>query len=121
MDDVHENIEDYNPSGKRKILIVFGDMIADIMSNKTFQAIIKELFIRCRKLNILLLFITQCYFSVPKDVRLNKGLVQHYLIMEISNRKELQHIAIKHSTDIDYNNFVGIYKECTRNYSFFDN
>ena len=71
MDDVYENINDYNPSRKRKILIVFDDMIADIMTNKKFQAIIKELFIRCRKLNISLAFITQSYFSVPKDVRLN--------------------------------------------------
>ena len=70
MDDVYENIDDYNPKRKRKILVVFDDMIADIMSNKKFQAIIKELFIRCRKLNISLVFITQSYFSVPKDVRL---------------------------------------------------
>ena len=62
-------------------------MIVDIMSNKKFQAIIKELFIRCRKLNISLVFITQSYFSVPKDVRLNSTL---YLIMKINNRKELQ-------------------------------
>ena len=67
MDDVYENIDDCNPSRKRKILIVFDDMIADIMTNKKFQAIIKELFIRCRKLNISLVFITQSYFSVPKD------------------------------------------------------
>ena len=71
MDDVYENINDYNPIRKRKKLIVFDDMIADIMTNKRFQAIIKELFIRCRKLNISLVFIIQSYFSVPKDVRLN--------------------------------------------------
>ena len=64
MDDVYENINDYNPIRKRKKLIVFDDMIADIMTNKRFQAIIKELFIRCRKLNISLVFITQSYFSV---------------------------------------------------------
>ena len=116
MDDVYENIDDYNPSRKRKILIVFDDMIADIMSNKKFQAIIKELFIRCRKLNISLVFITQSYFSVPKDVRLNST---HYLIMKINNKKELQNIAINDSADIDYNVFVRIYRECTRKwYSF---
>ena len=116
MDDVYENIDDYNPNRKRKILIVFDDMIADIMTNKKFQAIIKELFIRCRKLNISLVFITQSYFSVPKDVRLNST---HYLIMKINNRKELQNIAINHSADIDYNDFVRIYKECRRKpYSF---
>ena len=117
MDDVYENIHDYNSSRKRKILIVFDDMIADIMTNKKFQAIIKELFIRCRKLNISLVFITQSYFSLPKDVRLNST---HYLIMKINNRKELQNIAINHSADIDYNDFVRIYRECTRKpYSFF--
>ena len=62
MDAVYENINDYNPNRKRKILIVFDGIIADIMTNKEFEAIIKELFIRCRKLNISLLFITQSYF-----------------------------------------------------------
>ena len=80
-------------------------MIADIMSNKKFQAMTKELFIRCRKLNILLVFITQCYFSVPKDVRLNST---HYLIMKINSKKELQNIAINLSADIDYKGFVKI-------------
>ena len=69
MDDVYENIDDYSPIRKRKRSIVFDDMIADIMANKRFQAIIKELFIRCRKLNISLLFISQSYFSVLKNVR----------------------------------------------------
>ena len=69
MDDIYNNIDDNNPNRKRKLLIVFDDMIADIMSNKKVQAIIKELFIRCRKLNISLVFISQSYFSVPEDVR----------------------------------------------------
>ena len=116
MDNVYENIDDYNPNRQRKILIVFDDMIADIMSNKKFQAIIKELFIRCRKLNISLVFITQSYFSVPKDVRLNQT---HYLITKINNRKELQNIAINDSADIAYNDFVRIYRESTtKPYSF---
>ena len=84
MNDVYENIDNYNPKRQRKILIVFDDMIADIMTNKKFQSIIKELFIRCRKLNISLVFITQSYFSVPKNVRLNST---HYLIMKINNKK----------------------------------
>ena len=105
MDDVYENINDYNPNWWRKILIVFDDMIADIMTNKRFQAIIKELFIRCRKLNISLVFITQSYFSVPKDVRLNST---HYLITKINNKRELQNIAISHSADIDYQDFMEI-------------
>ena len=82
MDDVYENIGDYNRSTKRKVLNVFDHMTADIMTNEKFQAMIKELFIRCRKLNISLVFITQSYFSVPKDVRLNST---HYLIMKINN------------------------------------
>ena len=87
MDDVYEKINDYNPIRERKKLIVFDDMIADSMTNRRFQAIIKELFIRCRKLNISLVFITQSYFSVPKDVRLNST---HYLIMKINNKRELK-------------------------------
>ena len=86
MDDVYENIDDYNPIRKRKKIIAFGEMIANIMDNRRFQAITKELFIRCRKLNISLVFFTQSYFSVPKDVRSNST---HYLIMKINNRKEL--------------------------------
>ena len=86
MDDIYENINDYNPCRKRKILIVFDYMIADIMSNKKFQSIIKESFIKCRKLNISLVFITQSYSSVPKDVRLNST---RYLIMKINNKREL--------------------------------
>ena len=113
MDHVYD---DYHPKRQRKILIVFDDMIADIMTNKKFQAIIKELFIRCRKLNISLVFITQSYFSVPKDVRLNST---HYLIMKINNKKELQNFAINHSADIDYKDFMKIYRECTKEpYSF---
>ena len=105
MDDVYENINDYNSNRKRKILINFDDMIADIMTNKRFQSIIKELFIRCRKLNISLVFITQSYLSVPKDARLNST---HYLIMRIDNRRELQNIAIDHSARIDYKDFIKI-------------
>ena len=111
MDDIYDNVHDYNLSRKRKILIFFDDMIADIMTNKKCQAIIKELFIRCRKLNISLVIITQSYFSVPKDVRLNSA---HYLIMKINNKRELQNIAINHSSDIDYQDFINIYRECTK-------
>ena len=71
MGDVYEDIDNYNAKRDKEVLFVFDDIIADIMSNKKFHAIIKELFIRCRKLNISLAFITQSYFSVPKDVRLN--------------------------------------------------
>ena len=97
MDDVYENINDYNPSRKRKTLIVFGCMIADIKSNKTFQAIMEKLFIRFRKLNL--------------SVFLNWI---HCLIKKINNSKNLYNIAINHSADIDYKDFMKIYWECTR-------
>ena len=100
IDDVYENIDEYNPKKKRKILIVFDDMIADIMTNKKFQAIIKELFIRCKKLNISLAFITQSYFSFPKNIRLNST---HYLIMKSKNKRELQNIA----TNLNYLHCLG--------------
>ena len=98
MDDVYVNIDNYNPNRNRKILIVSDDIIADI---------IKDLFIRCRKPNISLVLITQSYFSVPKDVRLNST---HYLIMKINNRRELQNIAFNHSADIDCKDFKKIYR-----------
>ena len=110
------NIDDYNPKRKRNILIMFDDMIADIMTNKRFQAIIKELFTRCRELNISLVFLTQSYFSVPKEVRLNST---HYLIIKIYNRGELQQIAINHSADIDYNDFLKITEIVQKNLILF--
>ena len=90
MDDVYENIADNNPSRKESFNCV-NDMIV--------LTIFKELFIRCRKLSISLLFITQSFFSVPNDFRLNST---HYLIMKINSKKELQNTAINHSSDIDY-------------------
>ena len=115
MDGVYENINDYNPSRKRKVLIAFDDMIADI-TTKTIQGIIKELFIRCRKLNILLVFITESYFSVPKDMRFNSP---HYSIMKTKSRRELQSIAINLSANIDYKDFMKICREWTKEpYSF---
>ena len=87
------------------------------MNNKKFQAIIKELFIRCRKLNISLVSITQSYFSVLKNVRLNST---HYQIIKIHDRRELQNIAKNHSADINYKDFLKIYQNCTNEpYSFF--
>ena len=110
MNDVHENIDNYNSNRKRKLLIVFDDMIADIMTNIKFQSIIKDLFIRCRKPNISLVFFTVLFFF-SKDVRLN---TTHYLIMKINNKRELQNIAINHSGDIDYRDFIKMYRECTK-------
>ena len=111
MNDLYKNIDNYNLNRKRKMLIVFDDMIVDIMTNKNFQSIIEDLFIRCRKSNISLVFITQSYFSIPKVVRLN---LTHYLIMKINNRKELKSIAINHSADIDYRDFIKMYRKCTK-------
>ena len=110
MDDAYNNIDYYNTKRKRKLLILFDDMIADIMTNKKFQAITKE------KLNISLVFITQSYFSVPKRVRSNST---HYLIMKIHNKRESQQFAINHSADIDYKNFLKIYRKCTSGLYYF--
>ena len=85
MGDVFTNIDNYNKQRKLKVLTIFDDMIADIMSSKNFKAIIKELFIRCRKLNISIVFITQSYFRTPKDARLNS---MHYVIIKIQSKKE---------------------------------
>ena len=111
MDDIYDDIEDYNKKRKGKVLIVFDDMISHVMSNKKTQQVLKELFIRCRKLNISLCFLTQSYFSVPKDVRLN---CTHYITFKLNNKGELQNIAINHSADIDYKDFVKIYRNCTK-------
>ena len=99
MHDVYKNIEDYNPGKKRKVLIVYDDMIADMINNKNLDSIVTELFIRGRKLNISIAFITQSYFKVPKDVRLNST---HFFIMKIPNKRELQQTALNHSSDIDF-------------------
>ena len=85
-------------------------MISHVMSNKKAQQVLKDLFIRCRKLNISLSFLTRSYFSVPKDVRLN---CIHYIIFKLNNKRELQNIAINHSADIDYKDFVNIYRNYT--------
>ena len=86
MNDIFENIEEHNPNKKSRILIVFDDIIADMLSNKKFNPIVTELFIRGRKLNISLAFITQSYFVVPKYIRSNST---HYFIMKIPNKREL--------------------------------
>ena len=110
MHDVYKNIDDYNPDKENKILIVFDDMIADMINNKKLNSIITELFIRGRKLNISLVFITQSYFKVPKDVRRN---TTHFFITKLSNKRELQQIAINNSPDIDTKDFINIYRKCT--------
>ena len=104
---------------ERKILIVFDDMIADMINNKKLNSIVTELFIRGRKLNISLVFITQSYFKVPKDVRLNTS---HFFIAKIPNNREIQQIAINHSSDISAKDFTHIYRKFTAvPYSFLVN
>ena len=111
-----KNIEEYNPDKQRKILIVFDDMVADMLSNKKLNPIVTELFIRRRKLNISLVFITQSYFAVPKNIRLNST---HHFILKIPNKRELQQNAFNHSSDIDFHYFLNLYKKCTaKSYSF---
>ena len=115
MDDIYDNIEDYNKKRKKEVLIVFVDMISYVMSDKKAQQVLKELFIRCRKLNISLCFLTQSYFSVPKGGRLD---CIHYIVFKLNNKRGLQNIGINHSADIDYKDFVNIYRNCTK--EFFD-
>ena len=108
--DVYKNIDDYNPDKENKILIIFNEMIADMIHNKKLNSIVIELFIRGRKLNISLVFIRQSYFKVPKDVKLN---TTHFFIAKIPNKRELQQIETNHSSDISTKDFINIYKECT--------
>ena len=110
MDDVYNNIDNYyNPKRKQKTLIVFDGMIADFKTNKKIKSMVVELFFRCRKLHISLLFITQSYFLVPKEVRLH---FTHYLIMKNHNKRELQSIAYNPSAYINYNDSKKIYRKC---------
>ena len=119
MQNVYKNIEDYNPRKNRKVLIVFDDMIADMINNKNLNSIVIELFIRSRKLNISIVFITQSYFKVPKYVRLNFA---QFFIIKIPDKRELQQIALSHSSDIDFKDFMKIFKKYTAEpYSFLVN
>ena len=116
MHDAYKNINYYNPDKENKILIVFDDMIADMIQKKKLNSIVTELFIRVSKLNISLVFITQSYFKVSKDFRLNTA---HFFITKILNKRELQKLAINHSSHISTKDFVNIYRKCTaEQYSF---
>ena len=116
MHDVYKFINYYNSNKENKILTVFHDMIADMINNRRLDSIVTELFIRGRKFNISFVFITQLYFKVPKDVRLNTTF---FFIAKIQNKRELQHIAQNHSSDISTKDFIDIYKEWTvKPYSF---
>ena len=105
--DVYKNIEDYSLGMKRKILIVFDDMIAVMINNKKRNPVVTELFIRGRKLNISIVFITQSYFKLTKGVKLNSA---QFFIIKIPNKRELQKISLNHSSGIDFKYFIKIYK-----------
>ena len=116
MDDVLDDINNYNKNRDKKVLIAFDDMIADIEYNKNFKRIIKELFYRSRKINVSIVFITQSYFRALKDARLNST---HYILMKIGNKKELKRIAEEKSDYLDYKDFLKMYKYCVKEpYSF---
>ena len=110
MDDIYQNIEEYKPNKKCKTLIGFNDLIADMLSNKKFNPIVTELFIRGGKINISLVFIKQSYFAVPKNIRLNS---MHYFILKIPKKQELQQIAFNHSSDNGFKDFMNFYQKCT--------
>ena len=116
MNDVLDDINNYNKNRDKKVLIVFDDMIADIEYNKNFKQIIKELFYRARKINVSIVFITQSYFRSLKDAKLNSA---HYVLMKIGNKKELKRIAEEKLGHLDYKDFLKMYNYCMEEpYSF---
>ena len=115
MNYIYNSIEEYNPRKEWKELIVFDDMIADIVSDKKLHSIVTELVFRGQKLNISLVF-HHTIILPPKDLSLN---TTHLFIMNIPNKKELQQIATNHSSNADFKEFNRLYKECTvKKYSF---
>ena len=116
---IYKNINHYSPDKGNKILIVFDDMIADMIHNKKLNSIVTELLMRGRKLNISLVSISQSYFKVSKDVKLN---TTYFFITKSLSKRELQQIPINHSSDISTEDFVNIYRKCIAEpYSFFVN
>ena len=116
MQDVSKNIEEYNTNKERKILIVLMIWLLIWLIIKKINSIVTESFIGDRKLNISLVFITKSYFKVPKDIRLN---TTYFFITKTPNKKELQQIALNHSSDISTKDFINIYKKCTAEQYFF--
>ena len=116
LNDVPDDINNYNKNRDKKVIIVFDDMIADIEYNKNFRRIIKELFYRARKMNVSIVFTMQSYFRALKDARLNST---HYILMKIVNKKELKRIAEEKSGHLDYKDFLEMYNYCIKKpYSF---
>ena len=110
MEDVYKNIKEYNLNKEHKILI----MIWLLISNKKLNPIAIELFIRGGKLNISLVFITQSYLAVPKNVRLNST---HYFIMKIPNNRKFQQIAFNHSSDNEFEDLKNHHKKCAEKHN----
>ena len=110
MQNVYKDIEEFSLFKKGKVLIVSDDMIADMINNKKLNPVVTELFIRDIKLNFSMVFITQSYFKVPKEVRFN---TTRFFIMKIPNKRELQQFALNQSSDIGFKNFMKIYEKYT--------
>ena len=110
MHDNYKNIAEYSTNRKRKILNVFNDMIADLLSNRKLNPIVNQSFFSGSKLNLSLVFIIILYFAVPKNIRL---YVTHYCIINIPNKQELRQIGFNHSKDIDFKEFMNVYKNYT--------
>ena len=111
IDDVYENLEDYNPAKKIQVLIVLDNIIEDVESNTKLSPVVTELFLRAIKFTVLHVFISQSYFKLPKTIRLN---ATHYCIMKIPNKRTLQRIASNHSSEVDFKDFMKLYKVYTK-------
>ena len=116
MPHVYKNIEEYNLAKTRKVLIIFDNIIADMINNIKLNPVVTELFIRGRKLSISIVFVTQSYFKVSKDVTLNKT---YFLVIKIPNKRELQQLALNYSSDVDFKDFMKIYKKYPAKSYFF--
>ena len=113
MDDIYKNIEECNANKEHIIMKIFGNMITDMLNNKRLSywtELATEVFITCRKLKISLVFITESYFAILKNIRLNSA---HDFVMKISNKEELQQIAFNYSSDIEFKGFMNLYEKCT--------
>ena len=115
MDDIYKNTEEYNSKKKRKILVVFDDIFADMLCDKKNCSNSNWTIYERKKTKYYSFFITQSYFALPKNIRLNST---HYFLMKIQNKRELQKTAFNHSSDVDFQGFINLYKNCTKPCSF---
>ena len=115
MNDVYKNIEEYNSNKQWKIVIVFDDMVPDMLSHKKFNQTVTKLFIRGRKLNISLLFITQSYSTVPRNILHST----HNFLVTTSSKREIHQISFNHSSDVDVQDFINLFKNILQNHIHF--